>query len=166
MGTIEQLKRKRVREGGKLTGKRINKNCQLQYSWCWPAKVEALIKPFVVGYSINVPAGLSDLGIVKGDIEPMGRNVIKMDMDKLPYPDDTFDTCIGDPPWKIPFFKRQRPFFELVRVCKVGGRIIYNSTWRPTSKYIELERVYLRTDNNWANISAIWFFKKIKDITL
>ncbi len=85
-------------------------------------------------------------------------------MNKLPFGDNTFDTVISDPPWKIGFFQRQRPFFECVRVCKVGGFIIYNCTWKPISKYVKLEEQVIRTDNNWANVSVIWIFQKIADI--
>ena len=69
-----------------------------------------------------------------------------MDMIKLPFKDNTFDTVISDPPWKINFFKRMKPFFEAVRVCKIGGRIIYNCTWRPTLKCVQLQEVIIRTD--------------------
>ena len=85
-------------------------------------------------------------------------------MNKLSFPDNTFDTVISDPPWKINFFKRQKPFFECVRICKVGGTIIYNCTWRPASKYVRLKEVFVRTDAPWAGISYIWIFEKIADI--
>ena len=153
MGTIKHMNR----------GK-INKNCQLQKVWVWPWKVTKRLKRFINGKSINVCCGISKLGDVKVDLEPQRKGIIKADMNELPFEDNSFDTVISDPPWKLNFFKRQRPFFECVRICKVGGRIIYNCTWRPISKYVELEKAILRTDNNWANISAIWIFKKIKDI--
>lgn len=149
MGTIKSLQRKR-----------INKNCQLREVWVWPVQVEEEIRPYVKGYSINICSGMSDLGNVKVDLEPIKSGIIKADMNELPFPDNTFDTVISDPPWRISFFKRMKPFFEAVRVCKVGGRIIYNCTWRPVSKFVRLEKVILRTDNNWCNISAIWFFIK------
>ena len=85
-------------------------------------------------------------------------------MNNIPFKDNTFDTVISDPPWKIGFFQRMRPFFECVRVCKLGGRIIYNCTWKPISKCVELEEAVIRTDNNWANVSIIYVFKKIKEI--
>lgn len=163
MGTIELLKRKRVKEGSHSIGK-INKNCQLQESWVWPNLVTKKITSLIRGYSLNICSGLSELGDIKLDIDPRSPTVQKADMSELPFKDETFDTVISDPPWKINFFQRQRPFFEAVRVCKTGGRIIYNCVWRPVSKYVKLEKVFLRTDNNWTNISAIWIFKKIKRV--
>lgn len=163
MVSIESLKRKRVKEGGRLAGK-INKNCQLQESWVWPNLITKKIQFLVKGYSLNVCSGLSELGDVRLDIDPKFPAVQKADMSDIPFKDETFDTIISDPPWKTNFFQRQRPFSEAVRVCKTGGRIIYNCVWRPVSKYVKLEKVFLRTDNNWANISAVWIFKKIKRI--
>jgi len=161
---IKSLRRKKVKKGGRLAGGKINRNCQLEESWVWPIQVVDLIRPYVAGYSINICNGLSELGDVKIDLEPQSEEVVKADMNHLPFTNETFDTVISDPPWKLSFFKRQAPFFEAMRVCKTGGRIIYNCTWRPTSKYVMLERVFLRTDNNWANVSAVWMFKKIKEI--
>ena len=165
MGTIKHLQRQKIKIKGTFKkGKKINRNCQLEKCWVWPEKVENKIKPLIKGISLNVCAGLSPLGDIKIDIEQHQKDIIITDMSKLPFDDNTFDTVISDPPWKINFFHRQRPFFEAVRVCKVNGRIIYNCTWKPVSKYVKLEKVYLRTDNHWANISAIWIFKKTAEI--
>lgn len=150
-----------MKEGGRLSGKkRINKNCQLQEAWVWPIQIEKKIERYIKGYSINICSGMSELGDVKVDIEPARPEVIKADMNELPFPDNTFDTVISDPPWRILFFKRMKPFYEAVRICKPGGRIIYNCIWRPVSKFIKLEKAIIRSDNNWCNVSVIWIFIK------
>jgi len=163
------LSRKKTKERGRLANyssgkKKMGYNTQLKQSWVWNEKVSALIKKYIKGYSLNCPAGLSEIGDVRGDLEPQAAGIKQMDMNKLPFPDNSFDCVISDPPWKINFFKRMKPFFECVRVCKTGGRIIYNCTWRPTSKYVQLEDVIIRTDAPWAMVSAIWIFKKIEDV--
>jgi hypothetical protein len=78
--------------------------------------------------------------------------------------DNTFDTVVSDPPWKIGFYQRMKPFFECVRVCKVRGRIIYNAYWIPTSKFVELKEVWVRQDTDWSNTSVISVFKKTSDV--
>jgi len=163
MGTITTLKRKRIKEGGRLGG-RVNKNCQLQESWVWPEKASDEIRKYMFGRgkSLNICSGLSDLGDIKLDIDPRSPAVQKADMENLPFADETFDVVLSDPPWKLGFFKRQRPFFEAVRVCKTGGKIIYNCVWKPVSKFVELEKAIIRTDNHWADVSVIWFFEKTK----
>jgi ubiquinone/menaquinone biosynthesis C-methylase UbiE len=164
MGTIKSLERKRAKEGGRLGGK-INKNCQLQDSWVWPSQVSSAIKQYLFGKKVsvlNICSGLSDIGDVKIDIDPKNPTIQKGDMDKLNIPDESFDVVISDPPWKINFFRRMKPFFEAVRVCKTGGTIIYNCVWKPVSKQVKLKKSLIRCDNNWTNVSVIWFFKKIK----
>ena len=143
---------------------KIRNNCKLASCWAWDKTVNDFARERVKGYSLNCCAGLSPVGDVKIDLEPQSNKVKKMEMNDLKFADNTFDTVISDPPWKIGFFQRMKPFFECVRVCKVGGRIIYNCTWRPLSKCVELEEVVVRTDNNWANVSVIWVFKKIADV--
>ncbi len=143
---------------------KIRNNCKLAACWTWDRTVNDFVKNKVKGYSLNVCAGLSPVGDIKIDLDPKKRDVGMADMNNLPYRDNTFDTVISDPPWKIGFFQRMKPFFECVRVCKLGGCIIYNATWRPLSQSVKLEEVVIRTDNNWSNISAIWVFRKIKEI--
>ena len=73
---------------------------------------------------------------------------------------------VSDPPWKISYYERFKPFFECVRVCKVGGKIIYNATWIPMtpSKDVKLEEVWVRQDNDFSNVSVISIFRKIKSV--
>lgn len=145
---------------------KIRNNCKLASCWVWDKTVNDFVANRVRGYSLNVCAGLSTVGDVKIDLEPQNRKVGMGDMNNLPFEDNVFDTVISDPPWKIGFFQRMKPFFECVRVCKVGGTIIYNSTWKPLSKVVELQESVVRTDNNWSNVSIIWIFKKTKEILL
>lgn len=148
---------------GALDFKRPGKardSCRLASCWVWDKTVNEFVKSKVVGYSLNVCAGLSPVGDVRVDLDPKKKGVGMADMNKLPFTDNSFDTVISDPPWKIGLFQRMRPFSECVRVCKPGGRIIYNCTWRPVSRYVVLEEAVIRTDNNWSNVSVIWIFKK------
>lgn len=148
---------------------KVNRNCSLEESWIWPEQVTELVSSLIIGKSINVCCGASALGDVKVDLQPLPELALKNniqieDMNDLPFEDDSFDTVISDPPWKLPFFKRMRPFLECVRICKVGGRIIYNSYHKPVSKYVVLEKAYIRSDNNWSNCLVIWIFKKVREI--
>ena len=159
MKKLSKTEEKVGRFGGKLKA-----NCKLEETWIWPDKVTEKIKEFIEGYSLHICCGMSELGDIRLDLDPQKPGVSKADMNELKYPDETFDTVISDPPWKIGFFQRMKPFFETVRVCKTGGRIIYNCTWRPLSKFVELEKAFIRTDNNWTNVSIIWIFRKTKPI--
>jgi len=130
-------------------------------SWVWNGTVEEFVQSRIEGYSLNACAGKSPLGDVKLDLDPQDKTIIRGDMIDLPFENETFDTVIQDPPWKIGFYHRFKPFFECVRVCKVGGKIIYNAYWIPTSKAVELKEVGIRQDKAWTNTSIISVFEKV-----
>lgn len=148
---------------GSLRGKKIHKTQILRESWVWGNDVTELIKKYIKGYSLNVPCGMSKLGDVRVDIDPNLNPDIVADMNDLPFENETFDTIISDPLWKLNFFKRMIPFFECVRVCKVGGVIIYNATWIPTSKAVKLKEVIVRQENSFTNSSIISIFEKVNN---
>jgi hypothetical protein len=143
-----------------LTGK-----TRLQQVWVWNDTVTEFVKTRLVGHSLNVCAGKNPLCSVNLDLDPQDRSIIKGDMRLLPFEPATFDTVVSDPPWKMSYYERLRPFFECVRVCKVGGTIIYNATWIPMtpSGDAELLETWLRQDSNFTNISAISIFRKVAD---
>lgn len=133
-------------------------------SWEWPQditdNVEALLDP---GNTLNICAGNNRLGDVKIDLDPKkNQGILKMDMRSLEFDDETFDNVIIDPPWKLGYYQRFRPFYEAVRVTKIGGVIFYNANWIPHSDYCELINVYVRRDSHWGNVSVISHFRRIK----
>ena len=133
----------------------------LQDCWVWNKTVEEFVKNKIKGYTLNICSGKSILGDVKIDLDPADSSVIKGDMREIAFPDNTFDTVIQDPPWKIGYYHRMRPFFECVRVCKIGGQIIYNAYWIPTSKQVKLVETHIRRDSEWGNTSIISVFEKV-----
>lgn len=132
-------------------------------SMTWEKPIEDFIKSRIHGVSINVCCGSSRLGTVLVDIEPQAENVIKADFLNVPYPNNSFDTVISDPVWKLSYYKRMKPFFELIRLCKVGGTIIFNATWIPESKAVKLKEVWVRQSAPFANVSIISVFEKTTD---
>lgn len=141
--------------------KKIHK---LKDCWVWDKDISEFVETKVKGYTLNVPCGKSKLGDIRADKDPQEDGIEKVEMTSLPWDDNTFDTVIQDPPWKIGFYQRMKPFFECVRVCKIGGKIIYNAYWIPTSKCVELEELYIRQDGQFTNTSIISIFKKTKDV--
>ena len=135
----------------------------LKRSWVWNNSVEEFVKSRMAGHTLNACAGLSTLGDVKLDLDPQDKSIIKGDMRDLPFANNTFDTVIQDPPWKIGYYHRWKPFFECVRVCKVDGMIIYNAYWIPESKATKLVDVVIRQDKPFTNTSIISQFIKETD---
>jgi hypothetical protein len=144
----------------------MNENTQLREKhrfedcWRWPESFERFVREKVNGKTLNVCAGESDIGDVKLDAEPRQDGIIQGDMRKLPFKDATFDTVVSDPPWKLGYYQRFRPFFECVRVCKPGGKIIYNATWLPESDVCRLDEIRVRQDDEFSNASVISEFTK------
>jgi len=130
----------------------------------WEKEVEEFIKPRIQGYSLNIPCGQSQLGDIKIDNDINSSADRIADMMSIPYPNNYFDTVISDPPWKLNHFKRPKQFFELVRVCKVGGTIIFNATWIPESKCVRLDEIWVRQSARFGNVSIICLFTKTKTI--
>ncbi len=133
-------------------------------SWEWPQditnNVEALLEE---GETLNICAGANRLGDVKIDLDPQRADVQKGDMRDLQFEDERFQNTIIDPPWKLGYYQRFRPFYEAVRVTKVGGLVIYNATWIPHSDQCELLNVYVRRDSHWGNISVISVFRRVNN---
>lgn len=141
----------------------MKKKIKLQKCWVWNDTVENFIKNEIVGYSLNICAGKSKLGDIKIDLDPKDKSIIKGDFKNLSFPDNTFDTVIEDPPWKIGFYDRWKPFFECVRVCKIGGKIIYNAYWLPQSDDVKLIKCFIRSDEPFTNASIIAIYRKEKN---
>ena len=141
----------------------MKKETILKKSWVWNKSVEEFIRKNIKGYSLNVCSGMSDLGDKKIDLDPQDRSIIKADMKNLPFKDETFYTVFSDPPWKIGYYDRWKPFLECVRVCKVGGQIIYNAYWIPWSKQVELKKTFIRQDSAFTNTSVISVLKRVRN---
>ena len=143
----------------------MKKKTILKKCWVWNDEVTSFVKNKINGKSLNVCAGLNPICDVNLDLDPKDKSIIKGDMRILPFRSNSFDTVISDPPWKISYYERFKPFFECIRVCKVGGKIIYNATWIPTSPMgdVKLEEVWARQDNEFTNTSVISVFTKVKD---
>ena len=143
----------------------LTKNTRLQQCWVWPHTVTQFVSERLTGYSLNVCAGKNPLASVNIDLDPQDRSILKGDMRALPFSSNSFDVVVSDPPWKIGYYERFRPFFECVRVCKVGGMIIYNAYWIPMtpSGDAELEETWVRQDSNFTNTSIISVFIKVAD---
>jgi len=141
------------------------KKLRLQPCWVWPEGVQEFVKERLVGESLNVCAGANPLATVNLDLDPTDRSIIKGDMRLLPFESNRFDVVVSDPPWKMSYYERMRPFFECVRVCKVGGRIIYNATWIPMtpSEDVTLLETWVRQDVNFGTASIISIFEKVKE---
>ena len=135
----------------------------LEQSGVWEKEVTDFFAERLEGYSLNVCCGLSELGDVRVDMDPKDFGVAKADMKDLSFDSNIFDTVFSDPPWKIGFYDRFRPFFEMVRVAKVGGLIMLNAYWIPTAANVSREEIWVKAKRDFTNTSIISIFRKTRD---
>lgn len=132
-------------------------------SWRQPEDIDRYIRERIEGYSLNVCVGESPLGDITLDADKSHNPDTIGDMNNLPFEDSTFNTVIFDPPWKMGYFQRQKPFFECVRVTEPNGLILANMRWIAESQNTDIEETIVRADDEWANISVIVSHRKQKD---
>lgn len=140
-----------------------NPKYEFKKVWAWPKEIEDFIASKIEGYSLHVCCGESTIGDIKVDKYINRENVVKADMYDLPYKDETFDTVICDPPWELPYHKRPKLLWELCRVLKKNGKLIFNAFWWPKSKTLEVEEWWVGLPKSaWRNISLLIVARKIK----
>ena len=132
-------------------------------SWEWPDEITQNIAALLDnrGETLHICCGSSKLGDVLVDIEPQRHDIEKGDMRDLKFETGRFQNTIIDPPFKLGYYQRFKPFYEAVRVTKIGGKIIYNANWIPFAENTELVNVYVRRDSHWGNVSVISEFIKV-----
>jgi len=143
-----------------MTGDQLSDSKKLKDSWIWPDEVTEFIRERVERRSLCVCAGKNPVCDVNVDLDPQHEDVQKGDMRKLDFDNEEFDTVVQDPPWKLGYYNRFKPYFEALRVCKIGGKVIYNAYWIPSTENSELIDVVVRQDGEFTNASIISVLKK------
>jgi len=110
-------------------------------AWAWPAEVEEFLQARAKGFVIHVCNGSSHLGDLTLD-KFMPADVIG-DMYSLPIKTAMADTVICDPPWGIPRHKRHKLLFELRRILKLGGCLLFNAPWLPRVPGLKLDEIWV-----------------------
>jgi len=140
----------------------IPKHHQFRKAWRWPHCIEDFFKLRIEGkHSLHVCCGQSSLGNVRIDIDPQSKRTHEGDMNNIPFENCSFDIVFGDWPWKLNFFQRWKPFYEMIRKCKVGGYVIINCTWVPFSNSVILKEMFVRSDFPFGQASLILVYEKI-----
>ena len=110
-------------------------------AWAWPAEVEDFLAARSRGFTIHICNGTSKLGDLTID-KYMPADIIG-DMYRLPIKTGAADTVICDPPWGIPRHLRHKLLFELRRVLKLGGSLLFNCPWMPRVPGLRLKEIWV-----------------------
>ena len=131
-------------------------------AWSWPAEVEQFIAEMCEGYTVHVCSGSSEMGDLRIDkYMPADKAA---DMLKLPLQNWIADTVICDPPWGVPRHLRARLIYELRRIMKIGGKLIFNAPWMPRAPGLELENIWIAESTAPMNdCGVISVFRKVNN---
>lgn len=88
----------------------------------------------------HIPCGSSKLGELRVDAFHPGANV-RADFFHLPFRDGSIGTIVSDPPFNLDSRERIAFHKELMRVLRVGGRLLWQAPWLPPEGPFEIERV-------------------------
>jgi len=110
-------------------------------SWAWPGEVETFLAEKAQGFTIHVCSGSSDLGDLT--IDQFMPAMVKGDMYNLPIKTGIADTVICDPPWGIARHVRMKLIYELRRILKVGGILLFNAPWLPHVPGLKIIEVWV-----------------------
>ena len=122
-------------------------------AWIWTTEETDFYREKCIGRTIHVCCGVSSIGDVRVDIEPQAEGVIKADYRNLPYPDQSFDTALCDPPWgkREQVSKGLSWLYELSRVSRKRVIIIHNTIFVIRGwKLVELWAVQSKGTLFWA----------------
>lgn len=97
----------------------------------WPEEVSDVIASLLIPSSLHVCCGLSPLGDVRVDADPNNKPDVICDAADLPFPDQSFDSVLCDPPYNGEFDWNHKLLTELSRVAR--ERIIFQHWFIPAN---------------------------------
>lgn len=106
----------------------------------WPDQVEKWIENKIIGTSLHLCCGKSQLGDVRCDLYADDIDV-RLDAARLPFPSKSFDTVIIDPPYSGKFQWNHDMLNELHRVA--SNRIIFQHWFCPVDKYGRFKKAHV-----------------------
>ena len=65
----------------------------------WPEQVSGVLKALLISPSLHVCSGLSPLGDVRADFDPLVKPQVLCNAAALPFPDASFASVLCDPPY-------------------------------------------------------------------
>jgi hypothetical protein len=116
----------------------------------WPEAVENFIATQLVGDSLHICCGVSQLGDIRLDLDVRHKPTVIADAAKLPFKDGSFTTVLCDPPYSGKLQWNHDLLNEMVRVAT--NRVIFQHWFmpiRPDGRFKkwadawELESVYV-----------------------
>lgn len=129
--------------------------------WRWPKDLEDFITERAEGYVVHVCAGESRLGDLR--IDKYTDVEVNGDMFDIPLDADLADTTVCDPPFNVGYHRRHYLHWELRRITKVGGRILFKAPWIFHAKGVENQEYWLLVPTHVTeNVSILTVGRKVQ----
>jgi hypothetical protein len=97
----------------------------------WPKEIQSYLDALIIGSSLHVCCGLSQIGDVRFDLYADDIDV-RGDANRLPFPTDSFDTVLIDPPYNGKFQWNHDMISEVGRIANI--RFIFQHWFSPVDK--------------------------------
>jgi len=86
-----------------------------QINWSWNKKTDFWLLRHCIGTTLHVCCGMSKIGDLRVDIDPMVKPDMICDVMELPFRAGSFETIICDPPFSL--FNRFKWIYKLADMC-------------------------------------------------
>lgn len=106
----------------------------------WPEAVEAYLQEQLIGRTLHICCGKSQLGDVRLDLFEEDVD-IKADANRLPFADLSFDTVLIDPPYNGKFQWNHDMLNELHRLAMI--RIVFQHWFSPVNKNGQFKKAHV-----------------------
>ena len=96
--------------------------------WFWGREVDLWLKKKLMGYSLNFPCGMSQIGDVRADIDPSVKPDVIADIrnPEAHFKVGQFDTLVCDPPFNYWAYDKAFQWFK--DICKLATkRLIFRA---------------------------------------
>jgi hypothetical protein len=129
----------------------------------WPKDVEAWIAGELLGYTLHVCHGKSEIGDVHLDLFELKTDV-RGDAARLPFEDLSFNTVVIDPPYNSKLQWNHDMLAELPRVAR--DRIIFQHWYTPVNRKGQYKKRHRFTISKVAIWQPQTYFGRVNVISI
>ena len=129
MGTVTYKKQPGIHASGGTVPLAGTKHLYTVKAVLWPEEVTEVIQSLLIPRSLHVCCGYSPLGDIRVDFDPLTKPDMVCDASALPFPDNSFESVLCDPPYNGKMQWNHDLLCELSRVA--SKRIIFQHWFIP-----------------------------------
>jgi len=117
----------------------------------WPSQVELFIGSILEPPTLHICCGMSKLGDVRLDIDPIHRPNVLSDAAFIPFGDKSFNTVLCDPPYNGNFRWMHDMLNEMHRVC--ANLLIFQHWFSPVNESGQFKKAHVYELEDMVNVT-------------